>query len=164
MDFAGPFGPVSNKVNKYVMVYVDNFSRYTYLVSCNSNSAAAALRALREHIFPHTGPPDTLIIDGAGAFVSDKFKEELEALNVEIDMIAPDNHRANGLAERQVRLLNDIMRHLSEANKARWAAYLRDIQYSIGTTPSADTGISPYEMWTGYPLEERRPARPQLAR
>jgi hypothetical protein len=68
-------------------------------------------------------------------------------------MIAPDNHRANGLAERQVRVLNDIMRHLSEANKARWAAYLREIQYSIGTTPSADTGISPYEMWTGYPMK-----------
>ena len=26
---------------------------------------------------------------------------------------------------------------------------------AIATTPSADTGISPYEMWTGYPM--RRP-------
>ena len=43
MDFAGPLGPLSNKVNKYVMVYVDNFPRYTYLVSCNSHRAAAAL-------------------------------------------------------------------------------------------------------------------------
>ena len=108
---------------------------------------------MRDHIFPNTGPPDTLIIDGAGAFVSDKFKEEMAALNVEVDMIAPDNHRANGLAERQVRVLNDIMRHLSEDNKRRWAAFLREIQYSMATTPSADTGISPYEMWTGYPMK-----------
>ena len=58
-----------------------------------------------------------------------------------------------GLAERQVRVLNDIMRHLSEDNKRRWAAFLREIQYSMATTPSADTGISPYEMWTGYPMK-----------
>ena len=70
MDFAGPFGPLSNKVNNYAMVYVDNFSRFTFLNSCNNNSGRTALRVLKEHIFPLTGPPKTLIVDGAGTFVS----------------------------------------------------------------------------------------------
>ena len=72
-----------------------------------------------------------------------------------MDKIAPDNHRANGLAERQVRVLNDAMRQLADTDKAKWPSYLRDIQISIATTPSDDTGVSPYEMWTGYPM--RRP-------
>ena len=37
-------------------------------------------------------------------------------------------------------------------DKARWPSLLREIQFAIASTPSADTGISPYEMWTGYPL------------
>ena len=155
MDFAGPFGPLSNKVNNYAMVYVDNFSRFTFITSCNSNSAAVAIRVLGDRIFPITGSPEVLIIDGAGAFVSDKFEEFAKALNIELDMIAPENHRANGLAERQVRVLNDAMRQLSNTDKAKWPSYLRDIQVSIASTPSDDTGISPYEMWTGYPM--RRP-------
>ena len=57
-----------------------------------------------------TGAPETLIIDGAGAFVSDKFEEFLQALHVHMDKVALDNHRSNGLAERQVRVLNDTMR------------------------------------------------------
>ena len=59
MDFAGPFGPLSNKVNNYALVYVDNFSRFTFIVSCNNNSAAAAIRVLGERIFPVTGAPET---------------------------------------------------------------------------------------------------------
>ena len=44
------------------------------------------------------------------------------------------------------------MRQLSIVDKARWPSLLREIQVAIATTPSADTGISPYEMWTGYPM------------
>ena len=47
------------------------------------------------------------------------------------------------------------MRQLSIMDKARWPSLLREIQVAIATTPSADTGISPYEMWTGFPM--RRP-------
>ena len=87
--------------------------------------------------------------------MSKKFEDEMKSLRIDLDMIAPDNHRANGLAERQVRVLNDTMRQLSIIDKARWPSLLREIQVAIATTPSADTGISPYEMWTGYPM--RRP-------
>ena len=38
---------------------------------------------------------------------------------------------------------------------ARWPSFLRELQIAIATTPSNDTGISSYEMWTGYPM--RRP-------
>ena len=75
MDFAGPFGPLSNKVNNYALVVVDNFSRFTFIVSCNNNNAATAIRVLGDRIFQITGAPETLIIDGAGAFVSDRFEE-----------------------------------------------------------------------------------------
>ena len=102
-----------------------------------------------------TGAPEILIIDGAGAFVSDKFEEFLQTLHVHMDKVAPDNHRSNGLTERQVRVLNDTMRQLEDADKARWPSFLRELQIAIATTPSSDTGISPYEMWTGYPM--RRP-------
>ena len=44
------------------------------------------------------------------------------------------------------------MRQLSIIDKAKWPALLKELQASIASTPSADTGISPYEMWTGYPL------------
>ena len=47
------------------------------------------------------------------------------------------------------------MRQLEDADKARWPSFLRELQIAIASTPSSDTGISPYEMWTGYPM--RRP-------
>jgi transposase InsO family protein len=151
MDFAGPFGPLSNSINKYVLVYVDNFSRYTYLSPAGTTMPATALRILKEHIFPLTGRPETLIFDWAGAFVSKQFEDALASLNITPDKVAPDNHRANGLAERMVRVLNDIMRHLSEADKARWPSYLKELQQSIATTPSADTGISPMNFGLAIP-------------
>ena len=150
MDFAGPFGPLSNSVNQYALVFVDNFSQFTFLISCNNNSANTTLRVLQDKIFPITGYPETLIIDGAGAFVSKQFEEALRAHGIEPDMVAPDNHRANGLAERHVRTLNDTMRNLDDTDKARWPALLKELQIAIATTPSANTGLSPYEMWTRY--------------
>ena len=162
MDFAGPFGPHSNKINNYALVFVDNFSRYTFMISCNTNSAATALRVLNEKIFPITGHPETLIIDGAGAFVNKKFEDEMRTMNIHLDMVAPDNHRANGLAERQVRVLNDTMRQLKVTDKARWPSLLREIQLAIASTPSADTGVSPYEMWTGYPVRRSDLSDPSL--
>ena len=54
------------------------------------------------------------------------------------------------------------MRQLSIIDKARWPSLLREIQIAIATTPSADADISPYEMWTGYPMRRADLQDPDL--
>ena len=75
-----------------------------------------------------------------------------------LDIVAPDNHKANGMAERMIRELNDRMAIRGEQEWKKWHLHIKDIEMSLRITPCDDTGLSPAEMYLGKQL--RTPIAP----
>jgi transposase InsO family protein len=67
MDFCGPY-PESVHGNKYVLVIVDQFTKYVILTPCAQANARTAYRALYEKIICSYGCPEKLLSDNGRHF------------------------------------------------------------------------------------------------
>jgi hypothetical protein len=132
IDYAGKFGAMSSPANAFCLVIVDNFSRFTLLEPTPDVSAKTTLKALRDRLIYTYGLPRVLICDRAAAFdQAQLFRDFCVEEGIEVDLIAPDNHRANGLAESRVRELHAGMKALSESEQQKWWRHLRRVEQAI---------------------------------
>ncbi|KAG9389986.1 putative enzymatic polyprotein [Carpediemonas membranifera] len=143
IDTMGPF-PEDDFGNKFIIVTVDNFSRFTELVAVPSTSSESACRAFIQFA-GHYGFPQTVRTDGGSQFTAKLFKEILASLHVAHTVTLPYHHRANGLVERVNREVN---RHLvaltSELRlSSKWSLYLPMVQRLLNATTNSSIGMSP---------------------
>ena len=71
---------------------------------------------------------------------------------MELDIVAPGNHKANGMAERMIRELNDRMAVKGDKEWKKWHHHIKDVEMSLRVTPCDNTGLSPAKMYLGKQL------------
>ena len=153
LDFAGPFGKnVPGNHYKYCLCIVDNLSRFPILVPCKTTKAEVVIKALQERVYADFGMPETIILDRAGSLKGTAMAEHAKQNGIQLEFIAADNHRANGLAERTIREFNDRMNLTCKDHWKKWHLSVKETELALRTTPCADTGISPAEMVFGRPM------------
>jgi hypothetical protein len=159
MDFAGPFGKnVGGSFPKYCLVIVDHLSRYPILIPCKNTKAETVIQALKNRLYPEHGIPEVIILDQQSSFSGSVMESHCLTYGIDLDIVAPDNHKANGMAERMIRELNDRMAIRGEQEWKKWHLHIRDVEMSLRVTPCNDTGLSPAEMYLGKQL--RTPIAP----
>jgi hypothetical protein len=172
IDFAGPFS-VDCKVGveprpkrgerdsqralqprklKYCLVIVDKLSCYPILVPVTDTSAKTTIQALKLHLYSVFGTPAVVITDQASCFTSEEMKRHFEEASIEVDLISPENHRSNGLAELTVRLLHEHFGRYPQESLGKWYQELPEVAYSLRTTPCSDNHLTPGEMVFGKPM------------
>jgi hypothetical protein len=153
MDFAGPFGKnVGGSFPKYCLVIVDHLSRYPILIPCKNTKAETVIQGLKNRLYPEHGVPEVIILDQQSSFSGSVMENHCLTYGIELDIMAPDNHKANGMAERMIRELNDRMAIRGEQEWKKWHLHIRDVEMSLRVTPCNDTGLSPAEMYLGKQL------------
>ena len=70
-------------------------------------------------------------------------------LHIDLDIVSPENHRSNGLAEVYVRMLNTHFAQLPEEQQKKWVQAMPKIQYALAHTVCHDNHQSPMEMLLG---------------
>ena len=150
IDFCGPFPN-----GDYLLVVVDDFSRFPEVEILRSTSAKAVIPHL-DSIFARQGIPDVVRTDNGPPFNSENFQMFATHLGFNHRKITPIWPRANGEAERLMRTLEKAIRTAVIEHKS-WRQELFTFLRQYRATPHSTTGKSPSELLNGRKLKSTMP-------
>ncbi len=142
-DTVGPF-PEDDAGNKYVITFIDTFSRFVELIPTRSASAKEACRTLLQ-VIGRYGTPNAVRSDKGSQYMANMFQQLLQVMDLTHITSLPYHPRANGLVERANA---ELGRHLSALTldkrntKQAWSAALPIVQHIMNTTPCRTTKIA----------------------
>ena len=124
-DLAGPFKR-SHHGFLYFLVLVDDHSRFKQVYFLKHKSEA--LKRIRSYVakinaLASAGKPEPvrvvghLHVDNAGEFLSHEFNEYLDSESITRTTCPPHVHQLNGVAERSIRSIMEIVRATREASQ-----------------------------------------------
>ncbi|GKT35895.1 Retrovirus-related Pol polyprotein from transposon 412 [Aduncisulcus paluster] len=150
VDTVGPI-MVSNSGNRYLVVMVDMFTRWTEIVPTQTKEAVDAAQALIDGIFGRFGLPRVIQSDRGGEYVNGVIRELYTRLGITQHKVLAARPQANGMVERANQ---EVIRHIRIAlamigYKDDWEHAIPMAQYVINTTKNRMTGVSPYEALFG---------------
>ncbi|KAL0239743.1 hypothetical protein GEMRC1_009851 [Eukaryota sp. GEM-RC1] len=158
-DTIGPW-PTDNLGNRYVLVFVDAFTRYTILCPSDKISATNSAYCLINSVCANFGIPDMIHSDNGPEFCNATFKALCAFLNITNSFSLPHHHQSNGLVERRNREINQTLeRFLLDLNDFQnWSTHLPMVQLMINNQRHSVTRCTPWELMFGSPIDPRKPA------
>ena len=137
-DFGGPYPD-----GHYNLVVIDKRTRFPVVEQTTSTSCRVTCDRLR-NIFATYGIPEKLETDNGPPFNSAELKKFAEEMGFQHHRLTPEHPRANGEAERFMKVLNKS----EQIAHCEGEASNYSIQYMLmgyRSTPHPATGYSPYE-------------------
>jgi transposase InsO family protein len=143
IDTMGPF-PVDKDGNIYIIVIVDNFSRYTELFPAADCTAASAADAVLRHI-SFFGCPLEILSDNGTQFVNQLMDVVAKRFSIRLRRTTPYSHEENGIVERANK---EVLRHLRAIMSERtvkddWSFCTPLVQRIIDATVHSTHGFAP---------------------
>ena len=152
VDSVGPL-PEDENGNKFILVIIDNFSKYVTLYATKSTTAVSYCQALVHHmgIF---GICSKIRSDGGSQFTADICRTLATLFGFTHHVILAYHPQANGIVERKNA---EVMKHLRalilvRQDKDRWSQYLPIVQRILNSTLDFDSKICPSELIFGNQL------------
>ena len=152
MDFSGPYPG-----GEYLLVVMDDYSRFPELEIVYSTSANATIPAL-DAMFARQGIPVVAKSDNGPPFNSEQFADWARYINFHHRKITPRWPEANGEVERFMRTLNKAVR-IAKLEKGSWKQEIYKFLRHYRATPHSTTGKSPSEMLNARKLRTELPSR-----
>lgn len=144
IDLCGPF--VSTvRGNQYVMVAIENFSKFVVFIPLPNKEAATTAFAFMQSILGQHGAPAEVLTDKGGEFEG-PFDGTLQYYGIAHARTSPNHPSADGLAERQVQTLKAALRKMIFTTRTsnKWDAYLPRIALAFNCSKQASTLHVPY--------------------
>jgi hypothetical protein len=149
IDAIGPL-PESEDGNKYIIVIIDCFTRFTQLYPAKAADAESASRALNQHIGIY-GIPCEILTDNGSQF-NNQVMENLSKLHCyKHNFIQAYSHEENAIVERANK---EVMRHLRNIIYEtrlfpKWTHYLPMVQRIMNSQVHSSIGTSPGQLLFG---------------
>lgn len=109
-DLWGPSPVVSPQGFRYYVIFIDNFSRFTWLyplkLKSDFYSVFLLFQQMAENIFQHKIA--YFQCDGGGEFISNKFLSHLTTCGIKQLLSCPHTPQQNGIAERKHRHITEL--------------------------------------------------------
>ncbi|KAK0148838.1 hypothetical protein N1851_010749 [Merluccius polli] len=153
VDFCGPFPS-----GDYLLVVIDEYSRYPEVEILQSTSARATIPKL-DKIFSTLGIPLEVKTDNGPPFQSSEFANFATYLGFKHRKITPLWPQANAEAERFMRTLGKTIRAAC-VDGHPWKQTLYAFLRNYRATPHCSTGIAPADVLFGRPLRIKLPESP----
>ncbi|RWS24616.1 pol polyprotein-like protein [Leptotrombidium deliense] len=147
VDHFGPLETVDGY--KYVIVLVDHSTRYVIGKAQKSTKTAEFIRFMEEDVVTKFGSPFTLISDRGTCFTSREAKNYFMKKGIVHQTSPAYFPEANGLAERAVRTLKNMLRKFMDG-RLNWKRELNRVVFNINTSINASSGVSPFELLFGF--------------
>jgi transposase InsO family protein len=150
IDLVGPLNETS-RGNKWNLVLVDHFTRFSDAVAIPTARAADVAEAL-DKVFSYFGLPESIGSDQGAQFESELFQELCNMWRVTKKRTTPFHPSANGTCERGNHVIGNSLRALllsQCAHEDDWDTLLPHIMRFIRAVPHSKTGETPNMMMMG---------------
>ena len=101
---------VTERKNRYIICFVDRFTRYTICEPLTDRTALSVCRALYYRVIIPYNTPQIVVSDNALEFLSKVFAELCNIFKIKRSTIVSYHPNSNGLAERTVQRILAILR------------------------------------------------------
>ncbi|XP_041461610.1 uncharacterized protein K02A2.6-like [Lytechinus variegatus] len=136
---------------EYLLV-TDYYSKYPIIAKLTDTSSAAIARQMTG-IFSLFGPPEEIVSDNGPQFVGKPFQDMCKKWNIKHITSSPHYPRSNGLAERMVRTIKNLLTKCSQTSQDSQLAMMH-----LRATPVDNNLRSPAEMLFGRPIRTTLPS------
>jgi hypothetical protein len=160
IDICGPYSE-TKKGNRYLLTFIDHFSRYPEAIPIPRQDASTVARALVTEIFSRLGCPQTISSDKGTNFMSELFQEVCKLLNVRRINSTSFNPQMQGKVERFHFGLNQTMSHYVNKYGSDWDDFVNYALMAHRAIPHSISGYSPYYLL--YGREMRLPTEDDLS-
>ncbi|CAL2248998.1 unnamed protein product [Prunus armeniaca] len=158
MDLVGPIQTVSLGGKKYILVMVDDFSRFTWVSFLREKSETfqrfkSVCHLLQKEKMTSHLPLVRIRTDHGSEFENSQFLKFCEEMGIKHEFSAPITPQQNGVVERKNRVLVEMARvMLNSKNLAKhfWAEAVNTACYTSNRVfVRSGTKQTPYEIWKG---------------
>jgi hypothetical protein len=152
IDRIGPF-PESKNGNHMLMIAVDRFSRWVWLealkVSCTSEQFAD-LFVNRVVLSGGRGIPQSIVSDNDTLITANFWSQLFKRFGTLMKLSSARTQSTNGLAERYVAVVEEILRTCVNYNQTDWEEMIPHIEFVINTQNKETlTGLAPTKVELG---------------
>jgi len=148
MDITGPY-PLTPRRNKYLLTFVDHFSKYAEAFPIPDQSAEVFARVYTREIVARHGTGSVLVTDQGSAFMSSFFSETCKSLWIKRIHTSSFHPQSNGTVERWHSTLHTGLSHLVNHSHTDWDLQVRFFLMGYKATPHTTTGYSPFYLLHG---------------
>jgi transposase InsO family protein len=157
IDICGPY-PETKKGNRYLLTFIDHFSRYPEAIPIPRQDAPTVARALVTEIFSRLGCPQALTSDKGSNFMSELFQEMCKLLKVKRINSTAFNPQMQGKVEKFHLGLNQTMSHYVNKYGNDWDEFVSYALMAHRAIPHSTTRYSPFYLLHGrqmrLPMED----------
>ncbi|KAL0218956.1 hypothetical protein P9112_004609 [Eukaryota sp. TZLM1-RC] len=152
-------GPLSADTygNKYIVHFVDAFSKFSVLVPTKDLKATTIVNALISSVYSVFGAPRCIHSDNGPEFANKIFSLLCQFLNIDHTQSLPHYHQSNGLVERQHRSFLQVIRRMlfDFSDYHNWSDYVPLCQMVLNSQERKALNSSPYRLIFGSDTSPR---------
>jgi hypothetical protein len=148
LDILGPL-PKTNSGNKYILVLVDYFSKWSEAFPMRNQEASTIANKLVSGFINIFGIPKTIHTDQGRQFESRLFKELCKLLGIHKSRTTPFRPQSNGLVEKYNKTLTTMLSAFVDENQRDWDKYVSVLNMAYRATPQESTNVTPNMLMLG---------------
>nr|GEX14204.1 reverse transcriptase domain-containing protein [Tanacetum cinerariifolium] len=143
IDFMAPFP--SSRGNRYILVAVDNLSKWVEAKALPTNDARVVVKFLKS-LFTRFRTPRAIISDCGTHFCNDKFAKVMSKYGATHRLSAAYHPQTSGQVEVSNRGLKRILERTVGENHDSWSEKLDDALWAFRTAYKTPIGCTPYNL------------------
>ena len=127
---------------------VDRFCKVVVLVPLRNQDENTLIAAIKNRWIYRFGKPRSFLSDRGKTFEGNKLREMCKTFNITQAFSSPYQHQFNGLAERTIYSLCDMVvpSSASQNDSLDWEELLPKIEFLLNTTWQSSIGCTPFEV------------------
>ena len=149
LDILGPINPRSKSGCSYVLVMVDQFTKWTELAALPSQNAELTTKAFLKHFVVTFGCPLEVHTDQGRNFQSDLFTAFCRLLEISKTRTTPYHPSSNGQCEVFNRTILQMIRAYVSRGFRDWDEHLPLISMALHSMKNKSTGFSANQLMLG---------------